>query len=146
MKTKEVMQTSRFFSITCDEVTTLDTQSWISIHGYVCQDWTRKPMLLSLERVMEGTGSDNLTTVIVDAIKNCGGLERTQLCSRFASFGAGKPFMLHLVFSTVTSFSGSFLHWGSCRVVEATVFVLPLLQSSSTGSNLFFGFSVMLTC
>jgi hypothetical protein len=41
---------------------------------------------------MEGTGSDNLTTVIVDAIKNCRGVERTQLCSRFAFFGAGKPF------------------------------------------------------
>jgi hypothetical protein len=40
---------------------------------------------------MEGTGSDNLTIVIVDAIKNYGGMEQTQLCSRFASFGTGKP-------------------------------------------------------
>jgi hypothetical protein len=92
MKTKEVMEMAQFFSITCNEVTTLNTQSWISIYGYVCQDWTRKPMLLSLERIMEGTGSNNLTTVIVDAIKNCRGVERTQLCSRFASFGAHKPF------------------------------------------------------
>ena len=75
MKTKEVMETARFSSISCDEVTILDTQSWISIHGYVCEGWTRKPMLLSLERVMEGTIYDNLTTVIVDAIKNCGGVE-----------------------------------------------------------------------
>jgi hypothetical protein len=104
MKTKEVIETARFFSISCDEVTILDTQSWISIHGYVCEGWTCKPMLLSLERVMEGTKFDNLTTVIVDAIKNCGGVEQTQLCSRFASFGAGKP-----SYASFSGFNGNLL-------------------------------------
>ena len=47
---------------------------------------------------MEGTGSNNLTTMIVDAIKNCGGVECTQLCSRFASFGACKPFYASFCF------------------------------------------------
>ena len=51
---------------------------------------------------MEGTGSNNLTTVIVDAIKNCGGVEHTDLCSRFASFGTYKPFYASFFFSTVT--------------------------------------------
>ncbi len=31
-KRKEVVSTTPYFSITCDEVTTLDNQSWISIH------------------------------------------------------------------------------------------------------------------
>lgn len=89
LKTKDVMSKARFFSVTCDEVTTLDTQSWISIHGYVCENWERKPMLLSLERVMDGGGSDNLTGVIVGAVKNCAGIEEVDLATRFASFGAG---------------------------------------------------------
>jgi hypothetical protein len=68
-KTKLVMQAARFFSITCDEVTSLDNQAWISIHGYVCENWTRVPLLLSLERVVDGTGADSLTKIIVEAIK-----------------------------------------------------------------------------
>ena len=89
LKIKEVMKSARFFSVTCDEVTTLDTQSWISIHGYVCEGWERKPMLLSLERVLDGGGSNNLTQVIVEAIKNQGGITEADLQTRFASFGAG---------------------------------------------------------
>ena len=52
VKIKEVMKQARFFSVTCDEVTTLDTQSSISIHGYICKGWEQKPLLLSLERVL----------------------------------------------------------------------------------------------
>jgi hypothetical protein len=89
-QTKVIMQASRFFSITCDVVTTLDTQSWISVYGYVCENWTRKPLLLSLERVVEGSGSDNLIKVIVEAAKRTSGVEGSELQSRLASFGAGK--------------------------------------------------------
>ena len=34
-RTKEVVCTTPYFSITCDEVTTLDNQSWINIHIYI---------------------------------------------------------------------------------------------------------------
>ena len=46
-------------------------------------------MLLSLERVVNGGGSDNLTNVIVGALKNQAGIKEVDLFSRFASFGAG---------------------------------------------------------
>ena len=88
LKTKAVMAKARFFSVTCDEVTTLDTHSWISIHGYVCDNWKRKPLLLSLERVTDGGGSDNLTAVILGALKNAAGFKETELVTRLASFGA----------------------------------------------------------
>ena len=45
-------------------------------------------MLLSLERVVDGGGSDNLTKVIVDGLKNHAGVAEADLVSRFASFGA----------------------------------------------------------
>ena len=90
------MKNARFFSVTCDEVTTLDTQSWISIHGYVCEGWERKPMLLLLERVTDGGGSDNLTKVIVDAVKKYGGVTEADLATCFASFGAGTTSFLSM--------------------------------------------------
>ena len=47
-RTKEVVSTAPYFSITCDEITTLDNQSWISIEVYTIQDWERVSMLLCL--------------------------------------------------------------------------------------------------
>jgi hypothetical protein len=36
-----VIQVVRFLTLTCDEVTIVDNQSWISIHGYCVQDWCK---------------------------------------------------------------------------------------------------------
>ena len=88
-KTTKVISKARFFSVTGDEVTTLDMQSWISIHGYVCENWNKKSMLLSLERVMGGSGSNNLTAIIVEAMKAFGGVKEAELAVRLASFGVG---------------------------------------------------------
>ena len=79
-------------SVTCDNVTTIDNQSSLSIHGYVCEGWERLPMLLSLEHVVVGAGSNNLTTFIVNVVKNYGGLDNDDLVGRMASFGASMPF------------------------------------------------------
>ena len=38
-----------FFSLKCDEVTTVDCQTWISVHVYVVKEYVRVPMLLTLE-------------------------------------------------------------------------------------------------
>ena len=38
-----------FFSLTCDEVTIVDCQTWISIHVYVVKEFVCVPMLLTLE-------------------------------------------------------------------------------------------------
>jgi hypothetical protein len=44
-----LVQQARFILINCDEVTTLDNQSWISIHVYIVENWCRVPILLNLE-------------------------------------------------------------------------------------------------
>jgi len=69
---KEVVASSRYLSLFCDEVTTIDNQSWISIHSYVVQDWCRLPILIYIEQVTEGGGSNNLTKIIVGALKEEG--------------------------------------------------------------------------
>jgi hypothetical protein len=37
-KLKEVIVTSNYFSLTCDEVTTIDNVSWINVHAYMTID------------------------------------------------------------------------------------------------------------
>jgi hypothetical protein len=93
-KTTMVLKNARFFSVTCDKVTTLDTQSWISIHGYVCQDWQRLPMLLSLEQVVEGGTANHLTKTIAEVVKKARGFDKKDIAGKFMSFGVGKSFSL----------------------------------------------------
>jgi hypothetical protein len=40
-KTRDLVQVVRFISFSFDEVTTLDQQSWVSIHAYVVENWLR---------------------------------------------------------------------------------------------------------
>jgi hypothetical protein len=42
----------------------MDNQSWLFMHLYVMQNWVRILILISLNQVVEGLGSDNLTKVI----------------------------------------------------------------------------------
>jgi hypothetical protein len=49
----------------CDEVITMDKGSWISILAYVMQHWVKVPMLISLQRVVDGTKINNLNIVIM---------------------------------------------------------------------------------
>jgi hypothetical protein len=44
-----LVQHAKFISINCDEVTTLDNQSWISIDVYIFENWHRVPILLNSE-------------------------------------------------------------------------------------------------
>jgi hypothetical protein len=39
--TKIVMQKSPFISMSCDEVTTINNQSWLSVHVYVIKEWKK---------------------------------------------------------------------------------------------------------
>ena len=91
-----------FFSLTCDEVTIVDCQTWISIHVYVVKDFVCVPMLLTLERVTGGAGSDNLTTVLVEALQQLGGLTLEQIRDKLLCFGADGAAVFHGVRGGVT--------------------------------------------
>ncbi|KAG0572981.1 hypothetical protein KC19_VG138700 [Ceratodon purpureus] len=87
-KIQQVIKQARFFSITCDEVTTLDNESWISVHGYTCEDFVRRPMLLALERILDKGGANHLTIVLISAIEKGGGISKQECVNKLASFGA----------------------------------------------------------
>jgi hypothetical protein len=80
-KTLETVRSSRFISLSCDEVTSIDNGSWISIHCYVVQ---------------------NLLQVILNAVRHKGGVYGGSLVHKLMSFGVGKFAILQLNCSPVT--------------------------------------------
>jgi hypothetical protein len=47
----------------------MDNGSWISIHAYVMQHWVKVTVLISFQRVVDGTRADNLIIVIMEALQ-----------------------------------------------------------------------------
>jgi hypothetical protein len=74
--TRGLVGVAQYVVLSCDEVSTIDNQSWLSIHYYVLQNWVRIPILIFLDRVLKGSGSDNLTKVIIEALTIGGELPR----------------------------------------------------------------------
>jgi hypothetical protein len=61
ISTKAIVQKARYLAINCDEITTIDNQSRCNFHAYVVDDLKRIPLLLNLERVINGSNVYNLT-------------------------------------------------------------------------------------
>ena len=70
-----------------DKATSVDCQSWISVHGYIVVDWKRTPILLTLDRVVEGWEADNLTSIIMNVARSCEGLSEEKIRESFIAFG-----------------------------------------------------------
>jgi len=85
---KKKINSAHFISITCDEVTTVDNGSWLCIHGYIVENYVRVPLLISLQRLVEGATADALTLVIMKALEGAGDLTFQQISKRLTCFGA----------------------------------------------------------
>jgi hypothetical protein len=86
---REMLQGARYFSVSCDEVTTMDNGMWVSIHVYLVKDYERFPMLAALEHVQEGATSNNLTKVVMTNLQALSGFDREEIAARLVCFGAG---------------------------------------------------------
>ena len=74
-----VLVGANYVALTCDEVSTID----------ICGPKLEHiPFFISLERVVEGGGSDNLTQVIIDALTGAAKIERLALSKTLLCFGA----------------------------------------------------------
>jgi hypothetical protein len=67
------------------------------------QDWKKLPMLLCLQRVIEGGGADNKTKMILGALTNEGGLIPHHITDRFMAFNANGASILLRVKNDVTN-------------------------------------------
>jgi len=86
--TKKVISKARFFSLSADEVSTIDSQSWLSIHLYVCIGWKRVPILLSLSRLEDGNGASAVRDCIEGMVTHHSGLAEGEVAKRLVCFGA----------------------------------------------------------
>ncbi len=59
-KLKKVIVSFKYLALCCDEVITIDNQSWVSINCYVVQDWCCLFLLNFREQVIEGKGLNNI--------------------------------------------------------------------------------------
>jgi hypothetical protein len=86
--TKKVISQARFFAISADEVTTIDHESWLSVHIYVCIGFKRVSIMLGLFRLVEGNGA----TAVKEAISTCiswqAGFSESVVAERLVCFGA----------------------------------------------------------
>jgi hypothetical protein len=62
--TKITIQITNYISINCDEMISIDNQSWISVHAYVVEDFKRTLISVNLEWVIEGCIMNNFTNMI----------------------------------------------------------------------------------
>ncbi len=70
-----------------DEVTTMDCHGWIVVHVYVVEGCKHIPILFTLEQVLFGVTTNNLTKVIVANLLQYGCLSKSNLASKLINFG-----------------------------------------------------------
>jgi hypothetical protein len=85
---RQIIKKVKKIVLSCDEVTTIDNQSWISIYSYVVQVWCQILVFISLKQVANGGGVNNLTKVIMGALKKHDGLYDVDVVVNLISFGA----------------------------------------------------------
>ena len=74
-------------AISANEVTIVDNQSWLSLHIYVSQAWKQVPILLYLERLVDGQRADLVKETIVSTLDLHGGIIKKELSERLVCFG-----------------------------------------------------------
>jgi len=85
---KKAMSNSSYVALTVNEITKMDNQNWILIHGYVLKDWSWILILLTTKQIMYGFNLNNLTRVLMNFLKLCGRISKEHITNKLVSFGA----------------------------------------------------------
>jgi hypothetical protein len=65
----------------------MDNASWVSVHGYIVQDWCHVPLSLNVKHVLSISITNSLTLFIMNFLMTQGGLQEENLASRLVCFG-----------------------------------------------------------
>ncbi len=76
------MQKLKYISKNNDKVTTINNQSWLSIHVYVIEQWRRFANLLNLYKIVDGIVVDSSTSLIVKNLVEYGGLKNVDIIDK----------------------------------------------------------------
>jgi hypothetical protein len=69
----------------------------------VVEQWRRVPILLNLQRVIDGATFDNLTRLIVENLVKFGGLTETKMTNKLVCYGANGMTIFQSLKSIVTT-------------------------------------------
>jgi hypothetical protein len=50
-----------YVALTTNEMTNIDNQNWVSMHGYVMKHWCQIPIMVIVEKIIDNSNSNNLT-------------------------------------------------------------------------------------
>ncbi len=85
---KEAMSNASNVALTTNEITSMNNQNWISIHGYVLKDWSWILVLFTMKQIVDGSNFDNLTKVLMNSLKLCGRISKEHITNKLVFFGA----------------------------------------------------------
>ncbi len=88
--------------MSCDELNTIDNQTWLYVHVYVTKEWNRLPILLNLQRMIDGSIANNLTFLIIQSLVEYGGLSEVNIARKLICFSVDEVTIFHRVKSGVT--------------------------------------------
>ncbi len=70
------IQGAQFIACSCDKITTIDIRYQIYIHAYVVDGSNRWPILVCVDKIVDGFGSNNPTKIIMNVLLKDGRLSR----------------------------------------------------------------------
>jgi hypothetical protein len=69
-------------------MTTINNGSWICIHAYVVDGWIKILILICVDQIVDGLGSNNLNEVIMNFIMKGERLSKEEMSKKLLCFGA----------------------------------------------------------
>jgi hypothetical protein len=87
-RTQDVISSARFVSVSCDEVTSQNNESWASFTSYVVKNWEHRPIHLVVTRLFDGASSSTMLSTLLETLEQYGGLVRPDIAAKLVSFGA----------------------------------------------------------
>jgi hypothetical protein len=85
--TKEVIKKIPFLVLFVDAITKIDIESWISIYGYVFENWWWIFVLLNLEKVIDNVTIENIYNMMLWTLVIQGGLTKVEIGKKLVSIG-----------------------------------------------------------
>ena len=88
-KMESMITAANFISMTCDETSGMDNKSYIAVHVYVMQIWSRSPLFVALQQVAsDGATANGLTDLLLGILASKGGLDVVAVAKKLVCFGA----------------------------------------------------------
>ena len=84
---------ARFYSVSVDEITTVDHKSWLSVHIYIFVGFSSLSIFLSLSRLTEENGASAIKESILTSLSWHGGIVENLVAERLVCFRADGVFV-----------------------------------------------------